>query len=114
MRDRMVAMIDDIRMGDVRDFRNFMGAVIDETRLRQDQRLHRRGAQDNGDDRRRRRRRTASAGYFIEPTLVETDDPGYRLLCEEIFGPVVTAYVYDDEQVDGDARRSSTGRRRTR
>ena len=35
-------------------------------------------------------------GWFIEPTLVETDDPGHRLLCEEIFGPVVTAHVYDD------------------
>jgi 1-pyrroline-5-carboxylate dehydrogenase len=35
-------------------------------------------------------------GYFISPTLVETSDPGYRLLCEEIFGPVVTAHVYDD------------------
>jgi 1-pyrroline-5-carboxylate dehydrogenase len=37
-----------------------------------------------------------SVGYFIEPTLVETRDPGYRLLCEEIFGPVLTVYVYDD------------------
>jgi 1-pyrroline-5-carboxylate dehydrogenase len=37
-------------------------------------------------------------GYFIEPTLIETKDPGYRLMCEEIFGPVVTAYVYDDAQ----------------
>ena len=36
------------------------------------------------------------AGYFVEPTLVETSDPAYRLLCEEIFGPVVTAYVYED------------------
>src|SRR5256885_3570633 len=35
-------------------------------------------------------------GYFIKPTLIETEDPGYRLLCEEIFGPVVTAHVYDD------------------
>ena len=35
-------------------------------------------------------------GYFIEPTLIETTDPAYRLLCEEIFGPVVTAYVYPD------------------
>ena len=35
-------------------------------------------------------------GYFIEPTLVETADPGYKLLCEEIFGPVVTAHVYPD------------------
>jgi 1-pyrroline-5-carboxylate dehydrogenase len=37
-------------------------------------------------------------GYFIEPTLVETKDPGYRLLCEEIFGPVLTVYVYPDAQ----------------
>jgi 1-pyrroline-5-carboxylate dehydrogenase len=37
-------------------------------------------------------------GYFITPTLIETRDPGYRLLCEEIFGPVVTAYVYDDSK----------------
>jgi 1-pyrroline-5-carboxylate dehydrogenase len=37
-------------------------------------------------------------GYFVEPTLVETSDPGYRLLCEEIFGPVVTAYAYPDAQ----------------
>ena len=37
-------------------------------------------------------------GYFIEPTLIETSDPGYRLLCEEIFGPVVTAYAYPDSK----------------
>ena len=40
--------------------------------------------------------RTDETGYFVEPTLVETREPGYRLMCEEIFGPVVTAYVYDD------------------
>ena len=53
-------------------------------------------------------------GYFIEPTLLQTEDPGYRLLCEEIFGPVVTAYVYPDDEVGRDARASSTRRRRTR
>jgi len=37
-----------------------------------------------------------STGWFIEPTLVQTKDPSYRLMCEEIFGPVVTAHVYDD------------------
>ena len=39
---------------------------------------------------------TGRTGYFVEPTLVEASEPGYRLLCEEIFGPVVTAYVYED------------------
>ena len=37
-------------------------------------------------------------GYFIEPTLIETKDAGFRLLCEEIFGPVVTAHVYPDKR----------------
>ena len=37
-------------------------------------------------------------GYFVEPTLVHTEDPGYRLMREEIFGPVVTAFVYPDDK----------------
>jgi 1-pyrroline-5-carboxylate dehydrogenase len=37
-------------------------------------------------------------GYFIEPTLVETGDPGFKLMREEIFGPVVTAYAFDDSK----------------
>ena len=37
-------------------------------------------------------------GYFVQPTLVRTDDPSHRMLNEEIFGPIVTAYVYDDDK----------------
>jgi len=95
-RDRMVAMIDDIKMGDIQDFRNFIGAVIDERAFdkitghieaaRQTARVVAGGPSDK------------SRGYFIRPTLLETDDPGFRTLCEEIFGPVVTAYVYDDDR----------------
>ena len=94
VRDRMVAMIDEIRMGDVRDFRNFMGAVIDKRAFDKISGYieHARGSAtivaggkvDGG------------KGYFVSPTLVETTEPAYRLLCEEIFGPLVTAYVYDD------------------
>ena len=94
VRDRVVAMIKDIRMGDVTDFRNFMGAVIDEkafTKIgeyladaKQNAAILAGGGM-KGD-----------TGWFIEPTLVETKDPAYRLLREEIFGPVVTAYVYPD------------------
>jgi 1-pyrroline-5-carboxylate dehydrogenase len=94
VRDRAVAMIDEIKMGDIQDFRNFMGAVIDKRAFDKISEYieHARGkatiiAGGNAD---------ASRGYFISPTIVETTDPGYRLLCEEIFGPVVTAYVYDD------------------
>jgi 1-pyrroline-5-carboxylate dehydrogenase len=93
-RDRMAAMIDDIRMGDVQDFRNFMGAVIDQRAFDKISEYveHARGKATiiaGG-------KTDSSKGYFIGPTLVETSDPGYKLLCEEIFGPVVTAYVYDD------------------
>ena len=79
-----------------RDFRNFMGAVIDRRAFDKIDELPRRRRSESADDRRRRRRPTATTGYFVEPTLVETSDPGYRLMCEEIFGPVVTVYVYDD------------------
>jgi 1-pyrroline-5-carboxylate dehydrogenase len=92
----MVAMIDDIRMGDVQDFRNFMGAVIDRRAFEKIEGFidHARGtativAGGQCD---------AATGYFIRPTLIQTETPAYRLMCEEIFGPVVTAYVYDDSR----------------
>ena len=94
VRDHAVAMIDEIKMGDIQDFRNFMGAVIDKRAFDKISGYveHARGKATiiaGG-------KTDGAKGYFISPTLVETDDPGYRLLCEEIFGPVVTAYVYDD------------------
>jgi 1-pyrroline-5-carboxylate dehydrogenase len=87
-------MMGELRMGDVQDFRTFMGAVIDRkafTRIAgylDHARRHARVLAGGGYD--------DAVGYFIEPTLVETDDAGYRLLCEEIFGPVVTAHAYPD------------------
>jgi len=91
-----VAMLAEIQQGDVRDFRNFVAAVIDKrafTRIK--------GYLDDAktnptttivagggyDD---------SKGWFVEPTIVETTDPKHRMLCEEIFGPVLTVHVYDD------------------
>jgi 1-pyrroline-5-carboxylate dehydrogenase len=96
VRDRVVGMMQDMKMGDVRDFRNFLGAVIDRkafTKISgyiEDARRNATVLQGGGarDDR----------GFFIEPTLVQTSDPRYRLMREEVFGPVVTAYVYRDEQ----------------
>ena len=103
VRDRIVAHDRrSSRWATSRDFRNFMGAVID------GRRSTRSAATSTTRGRTRRSspaaRRDDSDGYFIAPTLVETDDPGYRLLCEEIFGPVVTAHVYDDAKWERDAR----------
>ncbi len=94
VRDRVVAMIGQIGVGDVRDFRNFMGAVIDQKAFDK----IRSYIEAPGGDARVLAGGTArgDTGYFIEPTLLEVADPAHRLLSEEIFGPVVTAHVYED------------------
>lgn len=96
VKERTVAIIDELKVGDITDFRNFMGAVIDRKAFTK--------ISEYIDDAKKNATVVAggtvdgSNGYFIHPTLIETQDPGYRLLCEEIFGPVVTVYVYDDAQ----------------
>jgi len=96
VRDRVIAIMRSMPMGDVRDFRNFLSAVID------------RKAFDRISGYIAHAKRTATileggrarakTGYFISPTLVQTADAGHRLMREEIFGPVVTAYVYPDRK----------------
>ncbi len=94
VRDRLVAAIDEISVGDVADFRNFMGAVIDRKSFEKiggyvDHAKNAPGvrllAGGGADD---------SVGWFVQPTLFEIEDPAYRMLCEEIFGPVLGVHVY--------------------
>jgi 1-pyrroline-5-carboxylate dehydrogenase len=96
VRDRVIAMIKAIKVGDVNNFKNFMGAVIDK-------RAHDRITAYLADGKKNAKIlaggvANGETGWFVEPTLVQTEDPSYRLMCEEIFGPVVTAYVYDDNK----------------
>jgi 1-pyrroline-5-carboxylate dehydrogenase len=94
IKERMAGMIGEIKMGDVRDFRNFMGAVIDEKSFNKisdylaDAKQNATVVAGGGAN--------GKEGYFIEPTVVEAKTPDYRLMCEEIFGPVLTVYVYED------------------
>ena len=100
VREGVVAEIETIKMGDVMDFRNFMAAVIDrksfdnikgyldEAKSRSDHEIIAGGTCDD------------SKGYFVEPTVVRVDDPSARIICEEIFGPVLSVYVYDDAKLD--------------
>jgi 1-pyrroline-5-carboxylate dehydrogenase len=96
VKERLVAIVKEFKVGDVRDFRNFMGAVIDKkaftkiSEYLEDAKKNATVVTGGG--------AKGDKGYFIEPTVIETKDPGYRLLCEEIFGPVLTAYVYPDAQ----------------
>ena len=96
VRDATLGMMSEIRMGDPRDFRTFMGAVIDEVSFRKiagyvDSAREAVGVEilagGGCDD---------STGYFIEPTLVQVSDPTYQLMCEEVFGPVVAVHVYPE------------------
>jgi 1-pyrroline-5-carboxylate dehydrogenase len=98
LRERLQQEVASIRMGDVADFGNFMGAVIDgsayktqveaieETKATKGADIVVGGGYDD------------STGYFVEPTVIETSDPDFRLMREEIFGPVVTTYVYDEKR----------------
>ena len=96
VRDRLVAEIARIKTGPVTDFSNFMGAVIDKKafdRISAYQKL----AKDSTDhDVLAGGNASCERGWFVEPTLVEARDPKSRLMSEEIFGPLVTAFVYDD------------------
>jgi 1-pyrroline-5-carboxylate dehydrogenase len=94
IRDQVVAHLGEMKQGDVRDFSNFVAAVIDERAFDKHSRYlamgnetapcHAGGKADR------------STGWFVEPTLFEVDDPGHTLMREEIFGPIATVYVYDD------------------
>jgi 1-pyrroline-5-carboxylate dehydrogenase len=98
MKDRLIELTNSISMGDVSDFRNFMGAVIDrasfkkltgyldEARGSNDAQILAGGEADD------------SVGYFIRPTLIQAKRPDYRTMCEELFGPVLTLYVYPESQ----------------
>ncbi len=89
-------MLSEVRMGDVRDFSNFVGAVIDESSFKKlkaavdaaakskDARIVFGGKCD------------AKTGWFVEPTVIEALDPRYDTMCTELFGPVLTIHVYDD------------------
>ena len=104
VKERVVAEVEAIRMGSPVDFRNFMAAVIDEAsfdntmgyidfaRKSNEAQIVVGGSGDK------------ATGYFVEPTVVLTSNPHFKLMEEEIFAPVLTIFVYDDRGLRGDAR----------
>ena len=100
VKSRVLALLTEVKMGDVRDFRNFFNAVIDETAFDSTMKYIElaRSAQDaqiiaggQGDK---------SVGYFIEPTVILTTNPKFVTMEEEIFAPVLTIHVYEDAKLD--------------
>jgi 1-pyrroline-5-carboxylate dehydrogenase len=98
LRERVLGLLADVRVGDPADFRNFMGAVIDRKAFDKIKQYIEQAKRDpkakilfggECDD---------TDGYFVHPTLIQVEDPMYRTMCEEIFGPVLSLYVYPDKQ----------------
>ncbi len=93
-------MMSEIKMGDVRDFSAYVNAVIDEASFDNNMRYieHAKQSPDaeivfggHGDK---------SQGWFIEPTVILAKTPKYKSMCEEIFGPIITIYVYEDDKYE--------------
>lgn len=99
VKEGMLAEIEKIKIGDITDFRNLMGAVIDASAFKTNKEYidYAKASEDaevicgGYDD---------SKGYFIYPTLVEAKKPDFKTMVEEIFGPVMTVYVYPDDKLD--------------
>jgi 1-pyrroline-5-carboxylate dehydrogenase len=101
LRERLVEQVRALKVGDVTDFGNFMGAVIDSGSFKTQKAAIDEANESNGkakvlvgggyDD---------SDGWFVEPTVIETSDPNFRTMKEELFGPVVTAFVYDERNYE--------------
>ena len=97
VRDRLADEVSAIKVGDVSDFSNFMGAVIDSASFSK-QREAIEHARAHGDEVLAGGGYDDAEGWFVQPTVIETEDPDSRLLKEEFFGPVVTAFVYPDDR----------------
>jgi 1-pyrroline-5-carboxylate dehydrogenase len=96
IRDRLSAEIASIRMGDVADFSNFMGAVIDEKSWTKLSAAQEAAKADSGVKVIAGGGAGRSTGWFVEPTLLEVDDARSRFMTEEFFGPIVSVCLYDD------------------
>jgi len=96
LKTRLTGLIGEIRMGDVADFRNFMGAVIDDKAFQRITEYLSWAKQDASTSILAGGGAKDTEGFFIEPTLVEATDPKSRMMSEEIFGPVLTVWVYPD------------------
>ena len=100
LRERLADEIKELKVGDVSDFSNFMGAVIDSNAL-----STQREAIEEANSAAKAKVLVGGGveddeGYFVQPTVIETEDPDFRTMREELFGPVVTAFVYPENKWD--------------
>jgi 1-pyrroline-5-carboxylate dehydrogenase len=100
VKEKVVAMAAEIKVGDVKDFSNFMNAVIDEASFDNIMGYFERVRKSNDAEILAGGTGDKSVGYFIRPTIIQTTDPKFFTMQEEIFGPVMTIYVYEDKDYE--------------
>lgn len=97
---KLVAELKTMKMGTVENFGNFINAVIDEKAFNSITKYIDGAKKDKKSSILAGGNYSKKTGYFIEPTVIETKDPKYTTMCEEIFGPVLTLYVYDADKFE--------------
>lgn len=100
VKKKLVAMVKTMKMGTTEDFTNFINAVIDEKSFDKLEGYIKRAKKDKSVKILVGGNCDKSKGYFIEPTIIETTDPQYVTMCDELFGPVLTMYVYDENKFE--------------
>ncbi len=100
VKSKLVSEISGFRVGPVEDFRNFVNAVIDEKSFDKLAQYIENAKQDSSCEIIAGGTYDKSKGWFIDPTIIVTTNPKYTTMCEELFGPVLTIYVYDDTQFE--------------
>ena len=96
----LLEQLGEVKMGPVEDFTNFVNAVIDRSAFESITGYIDEARKADGVRVLHGGNYSDETGYFIEPTVLQVEDPGYRTMCEEIFGPVVSLYVYPDHRWD--------------
>ena len=100
VKTKLVKAVQSMKMGSVEDFSNFVNAVIDEKSFDNIAKYINKAKKDKKVKILVGGNFSKKNGYFIEPTVIETSDPKYLTMCEEIFGPVLTIYVYPTNQFE--------------
>ncbi|MFA5537531.1 MAG: aldehyde dehydrogenase family protein, partial [Bacillota bacterium] len=108
VKEKLLKELATIKMGDVADFTNFMGAVIDRAAFDGIKEYIDYAANSDEASFLWGGKCDDSKGYFIEPTVILTTNPHFKTMKEEIFGPVLTVYVYQDEELEGAIRLCDT------
>ncbi|MDE3032544.1 MAG: aldehyde dehydrogenase family protein, partial [Acidobacteriota bacterium] len=96
VKEMLVPMVEGLKMGDIQDFSNFMGAVIDANSFRDQKNAIDEAKASNDASILVGGQYDDSKGYFVRPTVIQAKTPGYRTMCDELFGPVMTLHVYDE------------------